>query len=168
MGTSKRFGALLMCLLFLQLMVVFAEILVDWLKHCFITKFNEINSEVYRGKIAVDSSKCSDFTITIAYDVVRSRDATAFSDYSDQVSRRMGFIPIPLSIMLLRVICQTFTFQCNFSIVICGKIIMAPSIVLVLVWLCLLGVKLLNGILLLGMACQHVTEYQELQVCNDY
>ncbi|KIH57109.1 eukaryotic membrane protein [Ancylostoma duodenale] len=56
------------------LMVVGAELLVDWLKHAFITKFNEINAEVYR-----------DFTITIAYDVVRSRDTSAFSDYSDQV-----------------------------------------------------------------------------------
>lgn len=32
------------------MMVVGAELLVDWLKHAFITKFNEINSEVYKGK----------------------------------------------------------------------------------------------------------------------
>lgn len=32
------------------IMVMFAELLVDWLKHAFITKFNEINAEVYQGK----------------------------------------------------------------------------------------------------------------------
>lgn len=52
----------------------------------------------------------SDFTITIAFDVIRSRGEKAFSDYSDQVSRRMGFIPIPLTILLIRVITQTFDF----------------------------------------------------------
>lgn len=30
-------------------MVVIAELMVDWLKHAFITKFNEIPAEVYRG-----------------------------------------------------------------------------------------------------------------------
>lgn len=74
-------------------MVIGAELLVDWLKHAFITKFNEINAEVYRGMnkpmVTKELSKLeisvADFTITIAYDVVRSRDSSAFSDYSDQV-----------------------------------------------------------------------------------
>ncbi|WKY03124.1 hypothetical protein Q1695_016436 [Nippostrongylus brasiliensis] len=123
------------------LMVVGAELLVDWLKHAFITKFNEINAEVYR-----------DFTITIAYDVVRSRDSSAFSDYSDQVSRRMGFIPIPLSIMLIRVLSQTFSLQSKTSIVICA-----------LAWLLLLAIKICNGIVLLGKACAHVMAYKEIQ-----
>lgn len=30
-------------------MVVVAEFLVDWLKHAFITKFNEIDAGVYLG-----------------------------------------------------------------------------------------------------------------------
>lgn len=80
-------------------MVLGAELIVDWLKHVFITKFNEINSDVYK-----------DFTITISFDVVKNREASAFNAYSDQVSRRMGFIPIPLSIMLIRVLTQTFNF----------------------------------------------------------
>ncbi|ETN86588.1 eukaryotic membrane protein, partial [Necator americanus] len=128
------------------LMVVGAELLVDWLKHAFITKFNEINAEVYK-----------DFTITIAYDVVRSRDSSAFSDYSDQVSRRMGFIPIPLSIMLIRVLSQTFTLQSKTSLVIC-----------VIAWLLMVSIKICNGIVLLGKACVHVTEYKELQARAEY
>jgi len=65
-------------------MVLVAELVVDWLKHAFITKFNEISSSVYK-----------DFTITLAFDVVRSHEREAYTDFSDQVSRRMGFIPVP-------------------------------------------------------------------------
>lgn len=36
-------------ILVLQIMIVIAELLVDWLKHAFITKFNEIPAIVYRG-----------------------------------------------------------------------------------------------------------------------
>lgn len=66
-----------------------------------------------------------DLTITLAYDVVRSREESAFSDFSDQVSRRMGFPPIPIAIMLIRVILQSvdFTdFTTNLYTVVFGKI----------------------------------------------
>lgn len=122
-------------------LVMIAEVIVDWLKHAFITKFNEIPAEVYQ-----------DFTITIAFDVVRSRDKKAFSDYSDQVSRRMGFIPIPLTIMLIRVLTQTFDFTTPLAQFIFG-----------LTWVFLLTLKILNGIVVLGKACEHVKHYRELQ-----
>ncbi|GMS78931.1 hypothetical protein PENTCL1PPCAC_1106 [Pristionchus entomophagus] len=123
------------------ILIVGCEFVVDWLKHAFITKFNEINVKVYR-----------DFTITIAFDVVKSREESAFSDYSDQVSRRMGFIPIPLSIMLIRVIAQTFSFNSPSSIAI-G----------LLVWLFLISIKVVNGLVMLGQACAHVHHYRQLQ-----
>ncbi|CAK5027217.1 unnamed protein product [Meloidogyne enterolobii] len=55
------------------IMIIAAELMVDWLKHAFITKFNEISSQVYR-----------DFTITLAFDVLRSHQHESFSDFSDQ------------------------------------------------------------------------------------
>ncbi|CAJ0929745.1 unnamed protein product, partial [Mesorhabditis belari] len=118
-----------------------AELLVDYLKHGFITKFNEINADVYK-----------DFTLTLAFDVVKSRGEAAYSDYSDQVSRRMGFIPIPLSIMIIRVISQTFSFNNVSSI-----------LVLCLVWLLLVVLKVFNGVLMLRKACQYVSTYRDLQ-----
>ncbi|GMR50862.1 hypothetical protein PMAYCL1PPCAC_21057, partial [Pristionchus mayeri] len=123
------------------ILIVGCEFIVDWLKHAFITKFNEINVKVYR-----------DFTITIAFDVVKSREESAFSDYSDQVSRRMGFIPIPLSIMLIRVIAQTFSFTTPSSIAL-GM----------LMWLFLITIKVCNGLMMLGQACAHVHHYRQLQ-----
>ncbi|KHN82377.1 Protein TAPT1 -like protein [Toxocara canis] len=127
-------------------MVVIAELMVDWLKHAFITKFNEIPAEVYR-----------DFTITIAYDVVQSRDEDAFSDYSDQVSRRMGFIPIPLTIMLIRVLTQSLTLTTKPALLLFG-----------MAWFLLLTVKILNGIIMLGKACEYVTAYRNLQAKAEY
>lgn len=38
-----------------------AELIVDWLKHAFITKFNEINAEVYKGSTTADES-CTHYT----------------------------------------------------------------------------------------------------------
>lgn len=122
-------------------MVVIAEFMIDWLKHAFITKFNEIPAEVYQ-----------DFTITIAFDVIRSRDDSAFSDYSDQVSRRMGFIPIPLTILIIRVLTQSLNFTTKPALVLSG-----------LAWLLMITVKILNGIIILGKACEHVTTYRKLR-----
>ncbi|CAL2047827.1 unnamed protein product [Caenorhabditis brenneri] len=128
------------------LMVVGCEFFVDWLKHAFITKFNEINSEVYK-----------DFTITIAFDVIRSREQNAFSDHSDQVSRRMGFIPIPLSIMIIRVLSQTFTLDNLASILI-----------FVIGWLLLLAIKVCNGVIMLGQACEHVKRFRDIQARSEF
>lgn len=80
-----------------------------------------------------------DFTITIAYDVVRNHDETAFSDYSDQVSRRMGFIPIPLTIMVIRVLTQTFDFTTTSAFILLGRRFLAfkmRAVFLVLPFFC--------------------------------
>lgn len=42
--------------------VFFAEFLVDWVKHAFVTRFNEISSDVYQH-----------YTIYIAYDLAGSK-----------------------------------------------------------------------------------------------
>ena len=39
--------------------------------------------------------------------MVRSRQAQAYSDHADQVSRRMGFVPLPLSVLVIRIVLQT-------------------------------------------------------------
>uniref|UniRef100_A0A915CLW1 Protein TAPT1 homolog n=1 Tax=Ditylenchus dipsaci TaxID=166011 RepID=A0A915CLW1_9BILA len=121
-------------------MVVFAEVLVDWLKHAFITKFNEISADVYK-----------DFTITLAFDVVRSHEKVAFSDFSDQVSRRMGFIPIPISIMLIQVIRQSIDFNANFYV-----------LVFLLVWCLLCSIKVLTGVFLHRRAVDQIMNYRNL------
>ncbi|XP_038071065.1 transmembrane anterior posterior transformation protein 1 homolog [Patiria miniata] len=116
--------------------VLVAEILVDWVKHAFITKFNSIPAEVY-----------TEYRASLAFDMVTSRKRNAFSDHSDVVARRMGFIPLPLACLVYRIVGQSF------------KIHGTTGIVLVfLLYLCLTAFKVLNSILLLGKACQYVKE----------
>lgn len=55
---SERFWVLIPdCLL-----VIFAEVIVDWLKHAFITRFNEIPSNIYQ-----------EFTLSLAYDLAQTK-----------------------------------------------------------------------------------------------
>uniref|UniRef100_A0A0N5C6P3 Protein TAPT1 homolog n=1 Tax=Strongyloides papillosus TaxID=174720 RepID=A0A0N5C6P3_STREA len=125
-------------------LVIIAEIAIDWFKHAFITKFNEINADVYK-----------DFTLTLAFDVVRCKEENAFTDFSDQVARRMGFIPIHLLILLLRIISQSVSMS-NFTVVLLGSI-----------WILLFIVKILNGYLLYTLSCHLISQYREMQLKLD-
>ncbi|KAF5269351.1 hypothetical protein FQA39_LY08743 [Lamprigera yunnana] len=120
-------------------MVLIAEIFVDWIKHAFITRFNELQLDVYR-----------DYTTSLAYDMAQTRQKYAFSDHSDLVARRMGFIPLPLAVVMIRVLAQ--------SVVITD---LASVIVIVLAYLCLVSFRVLNSILVLGIACNLIAQHKQ-------
>lgn len=44
------------------LLVLVAELFVDWIKHAFITRFNEVSAEVYK-----------DYTTSLAYDLAQTK-----------------------------------------------------------------------------------------------
>ncbi|XP_012579491.1 PREDICTED: transmembrane anterior posterior transformation protein 1 homolog [Condylura cristata] len=81
-------------------MVIASEIAVDTVKHAFITKFNDITADVY-----------SEYRASLAFDLVSSRQKNAYTDYSDSVARRMGFIPLPLAVLLIRVVASSVRVQ---------------------------------------------------------
>ncbi|GAU92119.1 hypothetical protein RvY_04242 [Ramazzottius varieornatus] len=82
-------------------LIIASEVVVDWTKHAFITKFNEIPMGVYQ-----------DYTYSLAYDFATTQlDTNAFTDQSDAVVRRMGFVPIPLAIIVIRIVYQSFRFD---------------------------------------------------------
>ncbi|KAL8580812.1 hypothetical protein ACOMHN_017316 [Nucella lapillus] len=113
------------------LYVGFAEVVVDWVKHAFITKFNEIPSKTYRT-----------FKINLAQDILTSQEKYAHTDYSDQVCRRLGMTPIPLVCLLIQV--------CSKSVPVTGPF---TCLLLGLVFLGLVTTKVLTSILLLGWGC---------------
>ena len=85
-------------------MVLLAEFLVDWVKHAFITKFNEISDEVY-----------TEYRLSLAQDLASSRQKRhAIADDADILSRRMGFCPMPLAILLFRICCQSISGKLPF------------------------------------------------------
>ncbi|XP_069488016.1 transmembrane anterior posterior transformation protein 1 homolog isoform X1 [Ambystoma mexicanum] len=117
-------------------MVIASEIAVDIVKHAFITKFNDITADVY-----------SEYRASLAFELVSSRQKNAYTDYSDSVSRRMGFIPLPLAVLLIRVVTSSIKVQ--------G--VLAYACVL-LFYFGLITLKVLNSIILLGKSCKYVKE----------
>lgn len=126
-------------------MVLIAEIFVDWVKHAFITRFNELQLDVYR-----------DYTTSLAYDMAQTRQKHAFSDHSDLVARRMGFIPLPLGVVMIRVLVHAVHISDFISVLIC-----------IITYIFLGSLRILNSVLILGLACtliiQHKQEKANLQ-----
>lgn len=124
--------------------VMFTEFIVDWIKHAFITRFNEIPIDVYK-----------EYTISLAYDVTQTRQKHAFSDHSDLVARRMGFIPFPLACVLIKALYHSLSFK-NFG-----------SIILFLAaYLCLFSCRVLNTICTLGKACDIMQKHQDEKIAE--
>lgn len=90
----------------------------------------------------MESTVYRDYTMSLANDTVLTRQETAFSDASDLVARRMGFIPLPLGVAMLRVLCMTITPSAR----------PADIILLVLVYFILVTLSILNSIIILGKA----------------
>ncbi|XP_014240836.1 protein TAPT1 homolog isoform X2 [Cimex lectularius] len=119
--------------------VIFCEILVDWIKHAFITRFNELPVDVYR-----------DYTLSLAYDIAQTKQKNAFSDHSDLVARRMGFIPLPLGVVMVRV----FSTSVRISSV-------ESFLVAVLGYVTLHSICLLNNLIILVKASDLIDKHQQ-------
>ncbi|XP_077388587.1 transmembrane anterior posterior transformation protein 1 homolog isoform X2 [Festucalex cinctus] len=115
-------------------MVLTSEVAVDAIKHAFITKFNDITADVY-----------SEYRASLAFDLVSSRQKNAYTDYSDSVARRMGFIPLPLAVLLSRVVLSSVKVRGALSYTC-----------VLLFYLGLVTLKVLNSIVLLGKSCVYV------------
>jgi transmembrane anterior posterior transformation protein 1 len=124
--------------------VMFTEFIVDWIKHAFITRFNEIPIDVYR-----------EYTISLAYDVTQTRQKHAFSDHSDLVARRMGFIPFPLGVVLVKALYHSLSFKNLGSVVL-----------FIAAYFCLFTCRVLNTICTLGKACDVMQKHQDDKIAE--
>ncbi len=105
-------------LLPLIFLIFLSEILVDWIKHGFITKFNGISPNEYKT-----------YSLVLAKDMISgcgrmvSNNVNSFcsvvihvlflksqSEYSDLVSRRIGFTPLPLACILTQTVYGSVSF----------------------------------------------------------
>ncbi|XP_017101926.2 protein TAPT1 homolog [Drosophila bipectinata] len=118
--------------------VLFTEILIDWVKHAFITRFNELPESIYR-----------EYTTSLAYDMTQTRQKHAFSDHSDLVARRMGFIPFPLAVVLIKAIYTAVSFKS-----------LAAWLLFLLAYLFAMGLRVCLTICALGKACKLMKEHQ--------
>lgn len=73
------------------------------------------------------------------------------------ISRRMGFVPIPITIMLIRVVGQSVNFNDRTTLA-----------ALTTIWLTLLFIKIFNGVLMHSKSVEEVLLYKSLQMAaND-
>ncbi|CRK99214.1 CLUMA_CG012486, isoform B [Clunio marinus] len=126
--------------------VMFTEFIVDWIKHAFITRFNEIPIDVYK-----------EYTISLAYDVTQTRQKHAFSDHSDLVARRMGFIPFPLGVVLVKALYHSLSFT-NFG----------SAVLFLAAYSCLFSCRVLNTICTLGKACDIMQKHEDDKIAEKF
>ncbi|KAG0258229.1 hypothetical protein BG011_003420 [Mortierella polycephala] len=86
-------------------LVLGCETLVDWLKHAFITKFNQIRPSVYGRFVDILSR---DLVVgSPARLTGRNNQQQMFVDQSPMVSRRIGLAALPLACLVICVTIQT-------------------------------------------------------------
>ncbi|KAG2150844.1 DUF747-domain-containing protein [Suillus clintonianus] len=141
--------------------VMASEILVDWLKHAFISKFNHIRPSVYERYTDV---LCRDLASGSAIGRLGARKHS-YVDQSPLVARRLGFASLPLAVVVILVGLQSLTlvFSLRFEDEWGWDALMDMSnaevvrllkwaVMGVAFWLCFLALKVLLGVNLISYA----------------
>ncbi|KAF8844733.1 DUF747-domain-containing protein [Paxillus ammoniavirescens] len=141
--------------------VLVSEMLVDWLKHAFITKFNHIRPSVYERYTDV---LCRDLASGSAVGRLGARKHT-HADQSPLVARRLGFASVPLAVLAILIGFQSlnlvFSHRFNDEWSLGALTQMSSAEVVHLVkwavmgvafWLCFLALKVLLGVNLISYA----------------
>eukprot|EP00794_Sanderia_malayensis_P005358 gene5358-6029_t len=117
-------------------LVMGSEFLVDWFKHAFITKFNDIKPGVYET-----------YRASLAQDIILNKDENVYTGHTDQISRKMGFSALPMACLIIRVFSQSIKLS-GWSGILLG----------VTVFLCLSAFKLLVSIHIYGKATSYIQQ----------
>lgn len=113
-------------------MVLGAELLVDWIKHAFISKFNRINASVYVKFVSI-----------LCRDVTGCRRDNATLDHTHHVSRRLGLVSLPLAAVVTRMMIKFVNISSIRYDTIYG------GLFIVLVFLSLVAFKILTSMVLM-------------------
>ncbi|KAF9347907.1 hypothetical protein BGX26_000654 [Mortierella sp. AD094] len=108
-------------------LVLGCETLVDWLKHAFITKFNQIRPSVYGRFVDILSR---DLVVgSPARLAGRDNQRQMFVDQSPMVSRRIGLAALPLACLVICVTTQTLQMVLSTNEMARAPIAVAETIV---------------------------------------
>ncbi|RLN27462.1 hypothetical protein BBJ28_00019368 [Nothophytophthora sp. Chile5] len=118
-------------------MVMLAEMVIDWLKHAFITKFNQLPPQVY-----------SKFITILCRDLTGWRSEDTILDHTHHVSKRLGLMALPLACVVLRMVSKALAdAPIEFASV-------SGVLVTVAFFLCLAAFKALLSLVLMIYACK--------------
>ncbi|KAI0695540.1 eukaryotic membrane protein family-domain-containing protein [Cytidiella melzeri] len=161
--------------------VMISEMLVDWLKHAFITKFNHIRPSVYERYTDV---LCRDLASASGVSRRGNRKHT-YVDQSPLVARRLGFASLPLAVLVILIGSQTINLLLSmhtedlspwswnvaqFSEADWINVVKWLALGC-LFWLCFVGLKLIMGIQLLSYATRRRAGMEDraaADVVNDF
>eukprot|EP00040_Diaphanoeca_grandis_P014813 m.75267 g.75267 ORF g.75267 m.75267 type:complete len:533 (-) comp24761_c1_seq1:132-1730(-) len=115
-----------------------SEILVDWVKHGFVSRFNDIEPKIYRK-----------FTRILFRDIAAGHSGV---DYSHSIVRRLGLSPIPFACLVV-VVVMPATSLASVDFWDSGF-----WIKFVLVFGTCLAIKMTLAVLILGKSCQESEE----------
>lgn len=110
-----------------------AELLADWIKHSFITKFNFISSRVY-----------TEYALLLAGDVTGIGHEGVNLDHSHAVVKRIGFAQIPLVCVMLRLLTEAGRYYSSSQLPE-GSKALTLSVITIALWAVLFGIKLALG-----------------------
>ncbi|KAI6026291.1 DUF747-domain-containing protein [Pisolithus microcarpus] len=142
------------------LTVIASEMLVDWLKHAFITKFNHIRPSVYERYTDV---LCRDLASGSAVGRLTARKH-CYVDQSPLVARRLGFASIPLAVLAILIGFQSLglvfshrihserTLGLDQMLAVEITYLVKCVVIVVAFWLCFLALKVLLGVNLICYA----------------
>ncbi|KAH3672809.1 hypothetical protein WICMUC_004031 [Wickerhamomyces mucosus] len=118
--------------------VIGSELLVDWVKHSYMTKFNKIRPKIYVNYLNILSSD--------AIDNYRSSEIKHDMEFIDKIQQRLG-LPIP-ALFVLFIVMSKHTFQW-FLYNGQHEIILSNASILVILFFTVLFLKLLLELFLL-------------------
>lgn len=118
-------------------MVLVAEMVIDWLKHAFISKFNQQPPSVY-----------SKFITILCRDLTGWKNEDTILDHTHHVSRRLGLVSLPLACVVLRMVFKALA-DAPVEFMSLGGILMTLAF-----FLCLCAFKALLSLGLMIYACQ--------------
>ncbi|KAF8606126.1 DUF747-domain-containing protein [Ceratobasidium sp. AG-I] len=148
---SGTVGGAMWAILSPVLTVLMSELVVDWLKHAFITKFNHIRPSVYERYTDV---LCRDL---LASGSGRSSRKHTYVDQSPLVARRLGLATLPLAVLVFLIGAQS----AQLALAVHGSAwswswtwvrAVQCAVVGLLGWVCLVTIKIMLGVNLLAYA----------------
>jgi len=129
---------------FLISITLLAEVGVDATKHAFVTKFNNIKSQVY-----------GDFKEKLCENLTSVRNNESFLDNTSSVSRQIGFVEVPLIALSIRVMIQSMPSVLPLESV-------PAFITYTLGYCCLFALKLLLSIIIVGYSSKKLRVKKEI------
>jgi hypothetical protein len=148
-GVNKWFGVVLGP----TAVVIGSELLVDWVKHSYVTKFNKIKPKIYNKYLEI-----------ISQDVIDNFKIHVSSDSPDKIQQRLG-IPLPALFVLFAVMSKEFFIWFFYED---GELIISNVLIGVIIYTTLIVVKLLLELALLKWSNDTLKRHSKDQHTTDY